>query len=67
MVNAVIWGHLDICHKLLKADVNPDITDSKGRLPLVEAARHGNLEICSLLLKSGANPDAFNRDGKLDR
>lgn len=49
---------------LLKAGVNPQITEDRFNYPLLEAARIGSKECAQLLLSSGADPNAHKECGR---
>ncbi len=47
-------GHVEIVQLLLRAGVNANATDEKGRTALMWARRQGHDEIVSLLQQNGA-------------
>ncbi len=53
---AIVCGaslaHIEV---LLKAGVNPNVVDSCGSIPLIEAAAVGDLQLAVLLMQHGAN------------
>ncbi|KAL6905114.1 hypothetical protein GGI43DRAFT_398908 [Trichoderma evansii] len=57
---AVKNGHKKVVKYLLEAGSDVDVTDAKGRTPLMEAALWGHLKIVNILL--GAGSDAAQRD-----
>lgn len=52
---AVQEDHLEALDVLLKRGANPNVIDSDGCIPLVQAAAFGNIEIVKCLLENGAD------------
>ncbi|XP_059435148.1 potassium channel AKT2/3-like, partial [Corylus avellana] len=67
LLNAAATGNAAFLDELLKAKLDPDIGDSKGRTPLHIAASKGHEECVSVLLKHGCNVHLrdMNRDTAL--
>lgn len=55
LINAVMYGHIEIVEELLKAGAHIHEIDHEGNPPLAWAARLGNKEITELLIKFGAD------------
>ncbi|XP_010681784.2 potassium channel AKT2/3 isoform X1 [Beta vulgaris subsp. vulgaris] len=55
LLNVAAAGNSIFLDKLLKAKLDPDVCDSRGRTPLHEAASRGHEECVILLLNHGCN------------
>ena len=58
MINAALWGHIEIVELLLKNGANLNVRGIKNRRsPLSWAAYMGHTNVVKLLLKWNANPN----------
>lgn len=55
------WG-LDMARLLLEHHANPNVLDSAGDTPLINAVSRGNSEIALLLLEHEADPNLHGKD-----
>lgn len=60
---AVLTGALESVRLHLRATIDVDAADEKGRSALILAASKGHLEICRMLLEAGADPVLKDSEG----
>ncbi|XP_067087415.1 histone-lysine N-methyltransferase EHMT1a [Osmerus mordax] len=51
---AAVEGHHEICHMLVQAGANLDMSDEEQRTPLMDACENNHLETVKYLLRAGA-------------
>ena len=56
---AAMCGYADVVRELLRAETDPNRTDSMGHRPLWDAAHGGHLECVTALIDAGAEVDFF--------
>jgi ankyrin repeat protein len=61
---AVIRGHEEMVHALLRLGANPNVHDAQGRTPLEDAYAFGHDDIVDMLLSYGAEGGHANPEAK---
>ena len=64
MNNQIPEGDLEAVKLFIQVGINPNVRDSRGRLPLLVAAEEGQAEIAKTLLEAGADPALTDRHGR---
>ncbi|CAL4061675.1 unnamed protein product, partial [Meganyctiphanes norvegica] len=56
LVQAALYGHLEICHLLLQHGANPNVTNSDGCHSIYAAASEGHRGVIKLIIDFGGDP-----------
>ncbi|KAL5013770.1 hypothetical protein ScPMuIL_008040 [Solemya velum] len=63
LILACKHGYTGVVERLLRSDVETDVTDAEGRTALWHACSNGNAAIVRLLLETGCSPHAVSCSG----